>query len=140
MALYDLAAKSAGQPLYRYLGGSKRAVETDMTIGIGTPEEMSRLAIKYKEDGARILKIKLGKEAEADLDRMRHIRAAAGDELILRIDANQGWDFETAVHCLNGMADLNIEFCEQPMRTWYDDLLPELRRRSSIKIMADESC
>ncbi len=140
MALYDLAAKSQRQPLYKYLGGSKRKVETDMTIGIGSPEEMSALAAKYQKQGATILKIKLGKKAEADLQRIRKIRERVGDEMLIRIDANQGWDFNEAVYCLNGMKDFNIEFCEQPMRTWYDDLLPELKQRTSIKIMADESC
>jgi L-alanine-DL-glutamate epimerase-like enolase superfamily enzyme len=42
--------------------------------------------------------------------------------------------------CLNEMKDLNIEFCEQPMRTWFDDRLPELREQTAVKIMADESC
>lgn len=140
MALYDLASKHVGLPLYKYLGGTKRVVETDMTIGIGTAEEMSRLALKYQEGGATILKIKLGKKPEDDLHRMSTIRDTVGPEMVLRIDANQGWSFEDALICLNGMADLNIEFCEQPMRTWFDDRLPELREKTSIKIMADESC
>ena len=140
IALYDLAAKSAGQPLYKFLGGQKRMVETDMTIGIGTASEMSDLASGYKKKGARILKIKLGKKPEDDLERIRMIRKTVGPDMILRIDANQGWDYDDALYCLNGMEDLNIEFCEQPMRTWYDDRLPELRKHSPIKIMADESC
>ncbi|WP_411273809.1 mandelate racemase/muconate lactonizing enzyme family protein [Daejeonella sp.] len=140
IALYDLAAKSAGLPLYKYLGGKKRVVETDMTIGIGTASEMSDLALVYQKQGATILKIKLGKKAEDDLQRIQRIREAVGPEMTLRVDANQGWDYDAAVTCLNGMKDLNIEFCEQPMRTWYDDKLPELRRNSPIKIMADESC
>ena len=48
--------------------------------------------------------------------------------------------FNDAIKCLDGMLNLNIEFCEQPMRTWYDDRLPELKQKTNIKIMADESC
>lgn len=140
MALYDLAAKVSGQPLYKFLGGEKRVVETDMTIGIGSADEMSRLALGYQKQGATILKIKLGKKPADDLERMQKIRESVGPEMILRIDANQGWGYDDAVKCLNGMAELNIEFCEQPMRTWYDDKLFELRKQTSIKIMADESC
>jgi len=140
MALYDLAAKVVDQPLYKFLGGEKRVVETDMTIGLGTADQMSKLAIKYKGRGATILKIKLGKKPEDDLDRIRKIRSAVGKDIIIRVDANQGWDFNAAMLCLNEMKDLNIEFCEQPMRTWFDDRLPELREQTAVKIMADESC
>ncbi len=140
MALYDLASKNNGQPLYRYLGGEKREIETDMTIGIADPEVMANIAVKYQNQGARILKIKLGKDPDVDLRRIREIRAKIGNQIILRIDANQGWNFNDAVRCLNEMQDQNIEFCEQPMRTWYDDKLPELKQQTKIKIMADESC
>lgn len=140
MALYDLSAKNGGQPLYKFLGGTKRKVETDMTIGIGTPDEMCSLATKYQQQGATILKIKLGKKPGEDLQRIRQIRKVVGEKMTIRIDANQGWSFNEAIECLNGMKELNIEFCEQPMRTWYDDQLPELRKLSPIKIMADESC
>ena len=140
MTLYDLAAKAAEKPLYKFLGGVKRVIETDMTIGIGTAAEMKDLALGYQKQGATILKIKLGKSPGDDLERMRAIRSAVGPDMTLRIDANQGWDYDAALTCLNGMNELNIEFCEQPMRTWYDDKLPELRKHSPIKIMADESC
>jgi L-alanine-DL-glutamate epimerase-like enolase superfamily enzyme len=59
--------------------------------------------------------------------------------MILRIDANQGWDYETAKHVLNEIGKYNIQFCEQPMRSWDDDKLPKLKKKSPIKIMADES-
>ncbi|MGB4399565.1 MAG: enolase C-terminal domain-like protein, partial [Daejeonella sp.] len=140
IALYDLAAKAADQPLYKFLGGEKRVIETDMTIGIDSAAEMSKLALSYQKKGATILKIKLGKKPDDDLERMHKIREAVGPDMVLRIDANQGWNFDASLKCLNGMKDLNIEFCEQPMRTWYDDRLPELRKKSPIKIMADESC
>ncbi|HEY0900100.1 MAG TPA: dipeptide epimerase [Sphingobacteriaceae bacterium] len=140
MALYDLASKEAGLPLYKYLGGAKRPVETDITIGIGTPDVMAERAVKFRQDGATMLKVKLGKNANEDIQRITRIREAVGPEMIIRIDANQGWSLEDAKHALKAMGPLNIQFCEQPMRTWYDDLLPELLDASPVKIMADESC
>ena len=140
MALHDIAAKASDQPLYQFLGGTKRSIETDITIGIGTPYEMAEQALKYQQDGAHILKIKLGKKVAEDLERIEEIRRAVKPEMELRIDANQGWSFIDAVYALQSMKDMKIEFCEQPMRSWYDDYLPELCEKSPIAIMADESC
>jgi o-succinylbenzoate synthase len=140
MALFDIAAKHANLPLYKYLGGHKKTIETDMTIGIDTPEGMAQTALKYKSNGCRIIKIKLGKKVDVDIERVKQIRAAVGDEMTLRLDANQGWTFDDALFALGALESQNIEFCEQPMRTWFDDRLPELTLNSPIKIMADESC
>lgn len=139
MALYDLAARAAGQPLYKYLGGTFKEVETDLTIGIDTPERMAHKAIQFKKDGVRMIKIKLGKNAKEDVERVKQIREAVGQDIILRIDANQGWDFESARYALQEMGPYGVQFCEQPMRYWNDHLLPELRRSVPVKIMADES-
>jgi len=139
MALYDLAAKAANQPLYRYLGGNKKPIETDLTIGIDTPQKMAEKAIACKADGVRMIKIKLGKNGPEDVERVKMIRAAVGEEIILRIDANQGWDFDTAREALQQMGPYNIQFCEQPMRRYNDHLLPQLRQLSPVKLMADES-
>ncbi|OKS85533.1 hypothetical protein RG47T_0979 [Mucilaginibacter polytrichastri] len=139
IAMYDVAAKNAGLPLYQFLGGSRREVETDITIGIATPERMAAKAMVFKNNGATILKVKLGKNAAEDVERIRRIREAVGNEMKIRIDANQGWSFDDGVLALQGMKDLDVEFCEQPMRTWYDDRLPELMKLSPVKIMADES-
>ena len=139
MALYDLAAQRARLPLYKFLKGNKKPLETDLTIGIDEPEEMAATAIEFKNKGVRIIKIKLGKDGETDIERVKQIRAAVGDSIQLRIDANQGWDFETAKEVLVKIGDSHIEFCEQPMRQWNDHLLPALRKISPIKIMADES-
>jgi L-alanine-DL-glutamate epimerase-like enolase superfamily enzyme len=139
IALYDLAARSAGQPLYRFLGGKKKAIETDLTIGIDTPENMAQKAIRFKADGVRMIKIKLGKNAKEDVERVQKIRSAVGEEIILRIDANQGWDFDSALYALQQMAPFHVQFCEQPMRHWNDHRLPELRSKVPIRLMADES-
>lgn len=140
MALFDIAAKHADLPLYRFLGGQKRSVETDMTIGIDSPENMALSALKYQQQGCRILKIKLGKKVHEDIERVAQIRKAVGQEMNIRLDANQGWNFDDALYALGALAPFNIEFCEQPMRTWFDDRLPELKANSPIKLMADESC
>jgi L-alanine-DL-glutamate epimerase-like enolase superfamily enzyme len=139
IALHDLAAKAAGQPLYRFLGGKKKDIETDLTIGIDTPANMAQKAIQFKADGVRMIKIKLGRSGQEDVQRVQQIRAAVGEDIVLRIDANQGWDFDTARQALQQMESLNVQFCEQPMRAWNDPRLPELRRYVPVKIMADES-
>lgn len=139
LALYDIAAKAANQPLYQYLGGQKKPMESDLTIGIDTPEKMAATAVEYLAKGVRILKIKLGKKAIDDVERISQIRKAVGNEVTIRIDANQGWSYEEAVFALTTLGSFHIEFCEQPMRKWNDELLPELCRLSPIPIMADES-
>ena len=139
MALYDLNAKLAEKPLYKFLNGEKKRIETDLTIGIDTPAKMAATAKKYKDMGVKIIKIKLGKEKAEDIERVKQIRNAIGDDLLLRIDANQGWDFDTAATILQEIDKYQIQFCEQPMRYWDDDKLPALRKLSPVKIMADES-
>lgn len=139
MALYDLAAKDAGMPLYKYLGGQPKELETDLTIGIDTPEKMAASAADFIQRGVRIIKVKLGKNAQEDVDRIRRIREAVGAGIGLRIDANQGWSYEDAQYALTAMGPYNIQFCEQPMRHWNDHHLPALVKQSPIKIMADES-
>lgn len=140
MALYDLAAKAEEKPLYKFLGGAKRRIETDITVGLGAVKDMVDQAHEFKRNGAGILKIKLGKGVAEDLKRIEKIREKVGSDLIIRVDANQGWDFNEAIEFLTKAERYNIEFCEQPIPKALDDLLSELRLKSPIKIMADESC
>ena len=139
MALYDLAAKSAELPLYQYLGGKKKDIVTDITLGIASAAEMAQKALKLKEGGAFALKVKLGKQPQDDIARIKAIRQAVGFDIPIRIDANQGWSYEGAIEALQGMEAYKIQFCEQPMRTYNDHLLPELRTQTIVPIMADES-
>lgn len=139
MALYDLAAKHAELPLYQYLGGARRAITTDITLGIGTAADMAGKAKALKDSGAVVFKIKLGKEPQQDIARIRAIREAVGDEITIRIDANQGWTYDQAAEALTGLEHFGIQFCEQPMRSYNDHLLPALRAATTVPIMADES-
>lgn len=139
MALLDIASQNAGVPLYKYLGGHLKTIQSDLTIGIDTPESMAATAKEFIKNGVEIIKIKLGKNAKEDVERVRLIREAVGPNIKLRTDANQGWSFVDAVYALQKIAAYDIQYCEQPMRTYNDPLLPELRKLSPVKIMADES-
>lgn len=139
MAFYDIAAKAAGLPLYAFLGGSPRPIETDLTIGICDPDEAGRKAAAIREMGFRMIKVKLGLDYEADYTRLKNVRKSAGRDAILRIDANQGWDRMTAVKNLNAFEQFDIEFCEQPCRARDLPGMKYVSRHTTIPIMADES-
>ncbi|MGH2649101.1 MAG: dipeptide epimerase, partial [Ginsengibacter sp.] len=141
IALYDIAAQYAGIPLYKFLGGRQhKKLTTDYTISIGTPEKMANDALKIKESGYRVIKVKLGENKEIDVERIKAIRKAIGKKIPLRIDANQGWDVKTAIKVLDALKNYNIQFCEEPIPRWDFMNLKKVREKSSIPVMADESC
>jgi L-alanine-DL-glutamate epimerase-like enolase superfamily enzyme len=140
IAFYDILSKAAGKPLYDYLGGKvQKKLFTDYTVSVGAVEEMVDDALKIKENGFKILKIKVGKGGEEDFQKLKAIRGAIGPSMSIRIDANQGWGVEEASATLNKMAELDIQYCEEPIKRYKYDFLPALKGASPIKIMADES-
>lgn len=140
MALYDLSAQIAGLPLYAYLGGNNTKVMfTDMTVGIESPEKMAIEAKKYVEDSFPAIKIKLGTNFHDDVQRVKSVRDAIGREIPLRIDANQGWEVQTALEILREIVPLGVEYCEQPVETSLFKEMAYLHQQSPIPIMADES-
>ena len=140
MALYDIAAKTAKMPLYQFLGGSNnRHITTDMTVGINTPEYMSAAALRFKNAGFTAIKVKLGTTLTADVERIKQIRLAIGDDIPLRIDANQGWDEATAIATLKALEKYDIEHCEQPVLARNINALFNVKQKSPIPIMADEA-
>lgn len=142
IALYDIASQHAGLPLYKYLGGSNNKIlTTDMTVSIGDPLKMQADAIKFKQQGFPAIKVKLGENKESDVLRIKMIREAIGDEIPLRIDANQGWSTaDIAIEILQALAPFNIEHCEEPIPRWKFMELSKVSSASPITIMADESC
>ncbi len=139
IALYDLLAKHANLPLYALLGGTKRVIYSNRTIGMDTSENMAATASSLVAAGARYLKIKLGNGLALDLARVRAIRYAVGPGIPFRLDANQSWDESTANSALSAMADLGVQVCEQPLAHWNEAGLKRVRERSPIPIMADET-
>lgn len=140
MALYDLSAKSAGMPLYQFLGGeNSKGIHTDMTVYLGSPEKMAAQALEYKNAGFPTLKSKLGSGFNEDIARIKAIREAIGYKIPLHVDANQGWDTVTAIKILKALEKYNIDYCEEPIAHWNNSDLARVRKNSPIPIMADES-
>lgn len=139
MALWDLLGKAAGLPVFRLLGGDTTTFETDLTIGLETPEAMAASARASLAQGFRTLKIKLGQEPAADLARLQAIREAVGDAVTLRIDANQGYTVPQARYALRHMERFNLQCCEQPLDHKDLEGMRYLRTVCPIPLMADES-
>jgi L-alanine-DL-glutamate epimerase-like enolase superfamily enzyme len=139
MALHDLAARSAGIPLCRMLGGSSRPLQTCLTIAIGPAQQMAEKAAGAAVRGFSIIKIKLGTTVQEDIERVRAIREAVGSAVTVRVDANQGWDVPAALSVLDSIAKLNVEYCEQPVQHWNLPALKRVHDRSPVPIVADES-
>ncbi len=141
IALHDIAAQKKDMPLYRFLGGEiNNELVTDYTVSLGSPEKMSTDAKKIVHAGFPVIKIKLGGTEEEDFLRMKSIREAVGIEIPIRIDANQGWTEETAIRILNRLHVFNIQHCEEPISRKRFMALPDIKMKSKIPIMADESC
>ncbi|MEO7394558.1 MAG: dipeptide epimerase [Chitinophagaceae bacterium] len=141
MAFYDIASQHASLPLYKFIGGeNNKTIITDYTVSIGEVYKMAADAVKIKEQGYPAIKIKLGKHGPTDIQRISAIRAAVGNEIPLRIDANQGWDVEEAISTLQALAPYDIQHCEEPIARWNFMSLPRVKKESPIPIMADESC
>jgi o-succinylbenzoate synthase len=139
LALYDLMGKIKGQPLFELLGKNKDRIITDMTIGIMEKDAAVKHALEYQKRGFRALKIKIGLEKDMDVKRIKAVREAVGEDMIIRVDANQGYDVRTAIEVLNKIEAYNIEQVEQPVK--WDDIrgLKEVTKNSSIPTTADEA-
>jgi len=136
-----IASQHAGQPLYQFLGGDiNKTITTDYTVSIGEPAKMATDALQIQREGYPAIKIKVGKHGPTDVLRIKAIREAVGNQIPLRIDANQGWSIEEAITTLNALSQYNIQHCEEPIPRWAFMQLPRVKKESPIPIMSDESC
>lgn len=141
LAMYDLMGKKTKQPVYKLLGGYANHVQNDITIGIQAPEEMAREAARHvQEDGFHILKVKAGINVKEDIEALTLIRQAVGDNIRLRVDANQGYNVSTAVYALGEFQKLGVEAVEQCLPYWDFEGSAKVRDKvSGIQVMLDES-
>jgi L-Ala-D/L-Glu epimerase len=134
-AAHDLWGKQQGAPVYRLWGLSlDRVPQSNFTIGIDAVEVMVKKLLEMP--GWPIYKIKLG--TTHDLDIVRELRKHT--DAVFRVDANCGWTAEEAIANSRELAELGVEFIEQPLPAADWAGAREVYERSALPIIADESC
>ena len=136
-ALHDLQGKLLGVPVYKLLGLPRQGPPTSWTVWLGDPDDMARRA-EAAAPRFRRLKLKLGGRDGLDVERVRAVRSVAGD-LPLQVDVNEAWSLDEALEALPPLAELSVEYCEQPLPAG-DPGGPELKERSPLPLYVDEDC
>jgi len=140
MALYDIQGRHLDVPVHSLLGGKQRdLIETVKNIGIGTGQEAAERAQAFVAMGYRVLKVRVGADHRADMDRLAAVRAVVDDSVVLRVDANEAWDAQIAVSRIDDLNRFGLEAVEQPCK--HSDLrgLAHVVRRSPVPVIVDES-
>jgi L-alanine-DL-glutamate epimerase-like enolase superfamily enzyme len=135
-ALHDLQGKLAGISVWRLLGLRRAGPPTSWTIWLGDPDDMARRA-EAVGDRFKRLKLKLGGGDGLDVERARAVRGVT--ELPLMVDVNEWWSLDEALEALPQLAELDVEYCEQPLPAGDPDG-PTLKKRSPLPIYVDEDC
>jgi L-alanine-DL-glutamate epimerase-like enolase superfamily enzyme len=139
VALHDVQGRFLGVPLYDLLGGKQRdSFEVCKNIGVSDPSTSAARAERLAADGYRTVKMRVGSDVELDVARVAAVRAAVGDGVAIRVDANQAWDPTTAVAAINRMARWGLEGVEQPCKYWDLRAAAEVVGRVDVPVIADE--
>lgn len=113
-ACHDLAARKAGLPLWRFLGGSGTGQIRAYASGIG-PESPAELAASAVSRGHTSFKLKVGFGGETDLRSLGAIRSVLAPGSLLMTDANQGWRVDDALSGVRMCADHGAIWIEEPI-------------------------
>src|SRR6266545_5025175 len=135
-ALHDLQGKLTELPVWRLLGLRRLGPPTSWTIWLGDPDDMANRAAKVGDRFLR-LKLKLGARDGRDVDRVRAVRETT--EVPLQVDVNEYWTLNEALGALPQLAELGVEYCEQPLPEG-DPGGARLKAASPIPIYVDEDC
>jgi L-alanine-DL-glutamate epimerase-like enolase superfamily enzyme len=117
MALWDIRGKAAGMPLYKLLGGSRRPVPAyagGVSLGYQPPAQLIEELRKSLDQGYKAVKLRVGDSPKRDLERIRAVRKACGEDLVILTDANIGYSVEDARQVMPGMDELNVAWLEEP--------------------------
>ena len=142
LALYDLAGKKLGVPVYTLLGGKRTdRLLASIEVPRGTPENTAAHCREYFDQGVRGIKLKVGSSPRQDAEALKAIREELGESVFLRADANGGYSVKQAVEfcSLVERYGVDLELLEQPVNTFDIDGMAAVRRSVSIPIEADES-
>lgn len=134
VALHDLVGKKLSVPLFRLFGLSAgEARHTSFTIGIDSPKKVEQKLREAREYS--ILKVKVG--GKDDLEIVRLVSELSKAKI--RVDANAGWTFREAVKKMKALAEMGVEFVEQPLGRDDFDGHAKLKAKGILPIILDES-
>lgn len=139
-AAWLLHAASIGTPLWKLWGGT---AEVDLTWAITRqpPAVMAREAAEVcGRHGFRTLKVKGGQGVDVDLDAMREIRAAVGDDVVLYVDANSAYRRDQAAAYVRAIADAGAVVAEDPCPLLPDAEFSALQAASQLPVLVDRNC
>ncbi len=139
MALHDLLARRLEVPLTQLLGQAQTALPTSNTLGLRTLEETLKEAAEKRAQGFSVLKVKLGKSLEEDLERLAKLREHLPADTKLRVDPNQGYGLAELRQLLAQRETLRLEFVEQPLKVSATEDLRELTPEERKHLALDES-
>ena len=117
VALWDIRGKALGLPLYRLLGGRRKAIPAyagGVSLGYQPPSQLVEEARKSVDGGYKAIKLRVGDSVSRDVERMRAVRKAFGDELVILTDANIGYEPEEVRRVMPAMDELGIGWLEEP--------------------------
>ena len=142
MALWDIAGKAAGLPVYRLLGGKARsAVPLNWTIGFAEPDESAAEAAQYvAQHGVHSIRLKIGRPGDIDARSCAAVRKVLGPSFPVRVDANEYYrSSKKAINAIRRIEEFNLQCVEQPLAA--HDLAghAEVRSAVSTPIALDES-
>jgi D-galactarolactone cycloisomerase len=137
-ALWDLAARRAGQPLWRYLGGRDNTI-TVYASGLN-PSPRPLLALEKQLQGYRAFKMKVGFSRDEDVRSLRILRDMLGPKAALMADANQAWSLGDAIDMASALAPMQLDWLEEPLPVDAPlDVWVELAAQSPIPLAAGEN-
>lgn len=142
LALLDAYGKSVDEPIIELIGGRfKPELVYSGVISTGKPAHVDQYIEAYKALGISEYKVKVGSNWQDDLRNIARVRELCGNQVSIRVDANEAWDLPTASRCLEQLAELGVISCEQPMPAALREDYPALVRSvdNAIKICIDES-
>ncbi|KIC28037.1 cis-3-hydroxy-L-proline dehydratase [Leisingera sp. ANG-S5] len=136
IACWDLLGKATGQPVYTLLGGAAQDdVVLYRAISQEDPDTMARKIEGYAAEGYTKFQLKVGGEANDDIDRIHATRAVLKKSDLLVADANTGWTRHEAARVVGAIAGLDV-YVEQPCLTYEESV--SIRRRTALPFVMDE--
>lgn len=139
IALFDLLAKEADQSLHAYLGAVRSILKTDLTISVNEASLMQDDAREAVAQGFEVLKIKLDRDIQKNIQRLILINQVLPSAVRLRLDPNQSLDLKGCLEMLKAVKTSNIECIEQPFDAQDIASMKALKQECIVPVLADES-